>query len=450
MLLFITHATIFSTPVNNYQDPVIFHTVAGSDKFYSPTQKAGLTLHISPFYQHTKSASKLNGTKTSNGNVRGPWNMAGVFLNAPNNLGKSFDDVKKSLDPALIDDGKFNADVDPYRSAMYQEVPLRYEKLGLRGQLNFDLGAGLGMAVKGGIVNMKNRADAFVLQEEFAIKAKIIPAPAGSSVTPFEGDELKKAKALYDSLLSPAARRKIFSTLNLDANDFELTDLEDLFGNIYWHVPIKIKDNGEHVFNIIPYLSVGASAAIGRERDYRKLFFVINGNDGFNGFTAEAALALDFPDMMQISFGGGATTHTSRSLKNYPIPTSYNQSGIYPTSASSVTITPGPTWYVNLSMKAENIMSKKDIPNFSVYFDYVYEQHKRDVFRIDNTDKKPSVDATLGALERDSSWKAQILHAGVKCALSKNVALTFAAQKSLPGARAYRPTTLLGGLAMHF
>ena len=470
VLSIITPATIRAVPINNYQDPVIFHTVLGSDKFYSPTQKASLTFHLSPFYQHTKSASRPDGVKTSNGNVHGPWNMAGIFLNAPADISTglgvkvpkvmqdSFTATKTNVNTYFQGtlpnnttlDQAFNQELIPYQNALYQNVTLRYEKMGLRGQLNFDLGAGLGMAIKGGIVNMKSRAEAFVLQEKFAIEAGIIPAPTGSSFAVLTGDDLKKAKTLYDTLLSPAARRNIFAALNLDLNDFETSDFEDLFANIYWHVPIKIKDNGEHIFNIVPYLSVGASAPLGRDRNPNKLFAVINGNDGFSGFTAEAALALDFPDMMQLSFGGGTTIYSSRTLANYRIPTSNNQSGIYPW-VTNITRAPGPLWYVNISMKADNIMSKKDIPNFSVYFDYVYAQHKHDKFTISGQQTTaPSLTTLPGMLEADSSWKAQTLHAGVKCALSKNVALTFAAQKSLPGARTYRPTTLLGGLVMNF
>lgn len=471
VLSVISHEKIFALPINNYQDPVIFHTVMGSDKFYTPTNKAGLSFHMSPFYQHTKSASKPNGAKTSNGNVQGPWNMAGIFLNAPANIATGLGSpvpnatqayfttnqtnvnnyFQDSLPNGITLDQAFNPEIAPYKNALYEKVVLRYEKMGLRGQLNFDLGAGLGMAIKGGIVNLKSRPEAFYLQESFAIALGIIPPPAGSEATPLPaGADLTKAQSLYNSILSPAARRNIFASLKLDINDVEISDFEDLFANIYWHVPIKIKDDDEHVLNIVPYLSIGASAPLGRDRNPNKLFSVINGNDGFSGFTAEAALALDFPAMMQLSFGGGTTIFSSRTLTNQRVPTSYNQSGIYPW-VTNITRTPGPVWYVNISMKADNIMSKKDIPNFSVYFDYIYTQHKQDKIIVSKQQNALAAMTILpGMLENNSAWKAQILHGGVKCALSKNIALTFAAQKSLPGARTFRPTTLLGGLTMNF
>lgn len=463
MLFSLSFPLLVGTPINNYQDPVIFHTVMGSDKYFNPTGKAGFALHISPFYQHTHSANTPSGTKTSNGNVFGTWNMAGLFLNdAPRPTAQNFafyNQTKTFLrnlknDPATnpyskdyTNEALFNPDEDAYNALTYHDVSLRYEKLGLRGQINFDLGIGLGMNVKGGVVNMKNRPDNFALQQAFGQNAGLLPA-GDSGAAP---SDAAKAQALgiYERVLGANARRQLFKEIGLDASEYDVTDLEDLYANIYWHVPIKIKEHGEHVFSLVPHLSVGASLPMGKERDYNKLFGVINGNDGYAGLTAEGAIALDFPAMMQLSFGGGVTMYNTRDLVGYHVPTSDFQSGLYPWR-TSVSRQPGPLWYANISMKADDIMSKKDVPNFSVYFDYIYAQHMHDVIKL----KEPNA-ALAGAfkpelLQRDSSWRAQVLHGGIKCGLSKNVYLTFSAQGTISGARTYRPTTLLGGLIMSF
>lgn len=466
-LTFFIPTKIAATPVNNYQDPVIFHTVMGSDKYYTPNDKAGFSLHLSPFYQHTHSASRPDGTKTSNGNVFGQWNMAGIFLNDLTTNAQAIEQIKKvtggptgdtpyqkvkrtisDYDKNLLNDGIFNPNYPSFQQATFQDVSLRYEKTGLRAQINFDLGVGLGMNIKAGIVDMKNRPDYFTLDKKFAIGIGLITDSNDSSAQLFTGDAHKNALAMYNKLLSPSGVNNILGTVGFDTNDFELTDLEDLYANVYWHAPIKIHDKGELAFRLIPYLSVGASLPVGKKRDFNKLFAVVNGNDGFTGLTAEGALALDFPDMMQLSFGGGVTTYMSRDLDNYHVPISFNQSGIYPWT-TKISKTPGALWYANVSMKAENIMSKKDIPNFSVYFDYLFTQHRADTIRLRN-DTLTVFNPGISMLQRDSTWKAQILHAGIKCGLSKNIFLAFSVQKSLPGARTYRPTTLLGGLVMNF
>lgn len=459
--------SLTATAVNNYQDPVIFHTVMGSDKFYSPTGKANFAVHISPFYQHTRAASKPESSKTSNGNVWGPWNMAGLFLNDnPRPVTKPFVFYQQSKgilrnlrnDPAGLKysrdyttDATFNPDEDSFKAFQYQDVNIKYEKMGLRGQISFDLGVGLGINVKGGIVNMRNRPYNFILQPAFASNAGLSTNTDATGAAPAAPSAEQQAQALkiYEATMGENARRSLLKEIGFDTREFSLTDLEDLYGNFYWHVPIKIHEQGEHVFSIVPYLSVGASLPLGQERNYNKIYAVVNGSDGFAGLTAEGAIALDFPKMMQLSAGGGLTVYNTRTLTGYHVPTSDFQSGLYPWT-TSITRQPGPVWYMNISMKADDIMSKKDVPNFSVYFDYIYAEHLRDTVRVKEPNAAFAQYFKPEMLERDSLWKAQMLHAGIKCGLSKNIYLAFSAQGTIGGSRTYRPTTILGGLIASF
>ncbi|MBM3886604.1 hypothetical protein FJ364_01625 [Candidatus Dependentiae bacterium] len=455
---------ISTTPANNYQDPVVFHTVMGSDKFYNPGGKANLSLHLSPFYAHTHTAYTPQGKKASNGNVFGTWNMAGLFLNdnpRPTTQPMSFYTKTKNVLKNLknqsstlpyskdyTNEATFNPDEDAYQAVYYQAVDLKYEKMGLRGQLNFDLGVGLGAAVKGGIANLKSRLPTYTIQKNFGTAAGLLPVDPEAGTSPAPGAQ-PQALQIYESSLGENARRQLFKELNFDASESNITDLEDLYGNVYWHVPIKIKEKGDHVFSLIPYLSVGASLPMGKDRNQNRLYPVINGNDGYTGLTAEGAIALDFPNMMQLSFGGGITMFNTRDLTNAHVPTSEFQRGIYPWT-TSISRQPGAIWYANVSMKADNIASKRDIPNFSCYFDYIYTEHQHDTIKL----KEPK--ATFAQyfrpdlLERDSSWKAQILHGGIKFGLSKNVYMATAVQTIIGGTRVYRPTTLLGSLIMTF
>ncbi len=453
-----------TTPINNYQDPVVFHTVMGSDKFYSPTGKAGFALHLSPFYQHTHTANKPEGTKTANGNIWGAWNMAGIFLNDNprpitqpmpfyaatktilRNLANELRTLPYSKDYTL--EARFNPDEEAYKALYFQSVDLKYEKMGLRGQINFDLGVGVGACVKGGIANLKNRPSYFALEKQFGTEAGIIPADSTNPVTVEPAAKIQATK-IYENLMGENARRQLFKELGFDTSETNITDLEDLYGNVYWHIPIKMREKGEHTFSVIPYLSVGASLPMGKERKMSTLYPAINSNDGFAGLTAEGAIGLDFPDMMQLSFGGGITMFNSRDFTKVHVPTSEFQSGIYPWT-TSISRQPGALWYANVSMKADNIMSKRDIPNFSCYFDYIYAEHRHDSIKIKEPNPATKQYFRPDLLERDSSWKAQMVHAGIKFGLSKNVYLATAVQATVGGSRTYRPTTLLGSLIMSF
>lgn len=455
---------LIAIPINNYQDPIVFHTVMGSDKFYSPTGKAGFALNLSPFYQHTHTANKPDGTKTPDGNIWGAWNMAGIFLNdnprpttQPMPFYTSTKTFLKTLATQAITlpyskdytlESKFNPDEDAYKALHFQSVDLKYEKTGLRGQINFDLGVGLGVSVKGGIANLKNRPSNFALDKKFGTEAGIIPEDTNNPVT-VNPEAKPQASQIYENVMGVNARRQLFKELGFDTSETNITDIEDLYGNLYWHIPIKMREKGEHTFSVIPYLSVGASLPMGKERKMNTLYPVINSNDGFAGLTAEGAIGLDFPNMMQLSFGGGMTMFNSRDFTKVHVPTSEFQSGIYPWT-TSISRQPGALWYANISMKADDIMSKKDIPNFSCYFDYIYTEHRHDTIKIKDPNPSTTKFFRPDLLERDSCWKAQMVHAGIKFGLSKNVYLATAVQATVSGSRTYRPTTLLGSLIMNF
>ena len=67
--------------------------------------------------------------------------------------------LTKHLDNGLTSEDAFS---EPYPAAngfnnyfAYISQPINYEKIGVRGQLSFDFGFGLGVVVKGGVVDVR-------------------------------------------------------------------------------------------------------------------------------------------------------------------------------------------------------------------------------------------------------------------------------------------------------
>lgn len=454
LLLSIT-PIVRSTPQLNHVDPNIIHTVYGIDKFYNGLKHSRLTLNVSPYYQHSGSASKAGGRKptggkkVSTGNIEGPWNMAAIFFgeNKPAGSARRYQSfgigknalatgpISTAVGKDLSQEGTFDLENGKYDSAAtYQSVSVKYEKMGLRGQFSFDLGFGLGMAVKAGIADYKQIP-------EFHLHPLLKGGgddDSGATIAP------KAQTELIQKLMGKQARTKIAKELNLDLGEQRHTDIEDLHVSTYWHLPFTVREKGDHIMTIAPSFSLGAWLPLGQERDQNKAFMLSMGNDGYASLTAEGSLALDFPKMFQLSFGAGAAFYTSRDITGYRVPTSMHQVGIIPWT-TTVNRHPGPMWYASISLKAENFS-----PGFSGYFDFIHTEHTRDTFTIKETSPRRKKLFMPELLEERSAWKSQQMNAGVKYDLTKHFSFGLMVQGTISGMRTYRTTSVLSSIIALF
>src|SRR5579862_990189 len=198
-----THAAIFllfiaayftwcqSTPLNNLYDTEIIHTVYGTDKFYKQKDITDITLNLSPFYAHTCTAKNGKSKKVAAGDRLGKWQMLGIFFGEGakplsqqtplrdflkqelntlfTNAGypNFFDDnpIPNQFDPC--DPNQFDASqpsnyTNPAYFGFYDATIVNYEKYGLRGQLTFDIKSWIGVKVKSGFAEIKNKANFIV------------------------------------------------------------------------------------------------------------------------------------------------------------------------------------------------------------------------------------------------------------------------------------------------
>jgi len=448
---FVTNLRIsHATPLYNIQDPAIIHTIYGTDKYYTveKQKRSRLQMHISPYFQHTAKASKAGSGKIDAGDIYGKWNMFAIFFGNAKPSGQTvtkFEAAKSAISSLssgsdYVDEAKF--DPNKHTIGAFDNVGIRYEKKGIRGQFSFDFGFGLGLVLKAGIADYKLIPN-FALSNDFKQKAGLPYLDEEGKTQTGTGEDPEKT--VYSALLSPYARNNIARELGLDLTEQHATELEDLHASLRWNIPFKIKDKKEDlVCTLIPHLTIGAWLPVGVEKDTNKPFSISTGNNGFTSFTLEGAVTLDFPGMLQISGGAGMAIFNSRELNDQRVPTSDYQVGFIPWK-TSISLDPGTLWYANVSFKAENFS-----PDFSFYLDYIYTHHAKDTITIKETNATRKALFKPQMLEEQSLWKAQQMNAGLKYDLTAHCSLGFAVQGYIGGERTFRTTTMLGSLIIVF
>lgn len=464
-IIAIVSSSLNASPMLNPQDPMPIHTAYGTDKFFKNNDKTHFTLHVSPYFQHTSTANNgdltltAKGSKVPAGNIDGQWNMAAIFFNKPTTTGQTnltnynmamqtlqSGPVTSAVGKNLTDSALFDLAQNPLDAvAVYKRVDVTYEKLGIRGQMSFDIGYGLGVAVKGGFANYK--------QIPVFTTDTILQTALGSAKTPTDATATTPAaptlspdaaKAIQTKVMSTTARNAIAKELGLDLSGQRDTDVEDVHVNAYWNFPFKIKEQDQHVMSVVPYLSVGCWLPLGKDRNTNKPFSISVGNDGFTGITADGSIALDFPGMFQLSGGGGISFYMPKNYASYRIPTNVAQVGLIPWT-TPISRDPGPIWYANISLKAENFS-----PGFSGFFDFTYTEHLKDKITIKDPNSQRAALFLPAVAEERSGWKAQQATAGFIYNITNNMALAVAVQGTIGGNRTYRPTTVLGSLIALF
>lgn len=507
-LNFLGARCLFAAPLNNYTDMVAIYNVQGTDKFYTKKDRRQTRFSLSPFYQHTSHARNKHGTKCPTGDRIGQWNMSGLLFgraagspdaNHPvsdllallgidaaanathvfNNAGihnlTGIDVAGTAVNltaanlaalPAyqyLTDQTTFRQDVNTVST--FSAVQVKHEKMGLRGQLTQEFACGLGFSVKGGVVEYKERPT-FEVSRRFRVNVGLetpTKTDAGvindddyliGSVDATKIAELQAITGLYRNLLSPEAREKLFRAISFDVSEARATALEDTHVQVFWNVPLELKEEGEHAVTLVPYFSAGMWLPTGKIKNQDKAFSIDTGNGGFYGVTFEGALGFDFPKMIQFNVGGGAIVSMPKSFDGYRVPsavaaaTVIKQSGFYPWKAN-IRKTPGLTWYANASLKVDSYNGV-----MSLFMDYVYSYHEKDTISLETTGLTAAQQAafTLGParLEEESTWRSQLFNAGLDYRVMKNLCFGFAFQAPITGVRVFKPTTVIGSMTLLF
>jgi len=472
----------FATPLNNVFDTQPIYTVYGAERFFSEKDKGEIRLHISPFYQQTRTARDNNGKRVPAGDRRGQWNSFGMFFGSdaalPNTIAtyprlsaaqtkvveitkydatsanqQYHSQINKAPDLGLTSEDAFSK---PYPAAngfnnyfAYISQPINYEKIGVRGQLSFDFGFGLGVIVKGGVVDVKQAP--YVKQSPTSM---IFNPTFVTDHTPASGGTaIQEAKDLAKNFLNQPTLTQISQELGIDLSTYHKTCPEDIHLQIYWNFPVDCFDNeGEVGMTFIPNISAGVWFPTGKKSDINQPFSVPTGNDGFYGITAECSLGFDFPILppgdqtLQVVALGGILVFNEKNEPVARVPSSDFQSGFIPWK-TNIHRQPGLTWYMGASLVGENFLD-----GLSIYTDFLYTQHVTDSIQLRETNAKRRAAFANGMprFVRETAWKNQQVNVGFNYKLAEAIALGGAVQAHISGTRVYRSVTLLGGITVMF
>ncbi len=496
MLTLIVTDTCHTTPLNNVFDSQPIYNVYGMDKFYVERCKFELSFCLSPIYAQTNTVRNGKNYKVPIGNRLGSWNLLGLYFGeaaapqAPAPVGPfaqlyasqqsvaaitsqtRADDPYYRIGPedltatppifagGLTNEQNFASYSIPFATGVpwaYVTVPANYEKIGLRSQVNFDFPFGLGVSIKSGVVDAKQKVKRFVLDPVFQADIMAAPRPTQTPQPPPATDaEQTDARDLYESLFEPAILKKIAANLNLDISTYHKASMEDTHIQAYWHIPFDICDEKEEdvIVTIAPYFNIGLWIPTGQNFNQNKVFSIPTGNDGWYGITAECSIALDFPlvpkkdQHIQGNVGGGVLGFVEhKTISNYRIPSSALQSGLMIPWSTTVRKTPGLTWYFNASAKAENF-----IGNLSAYFDFVYTQHLKDQISLRETNpvRLAAFQNGIQTAINNSWWKNQQVNGFLNYQIVPLLGIGGGFQAHISGTRVYRTLTLLGSIAFTF
>ncbi len=478
LFLYFIPSSILSTLMYNQYDPMAYHTIYGINKTYKKQDsKFQASINLSPFYQHASYAKDGDGNRVPEGDMSGWWNLFGLFYgvtgneikaapttktfvlngavpNIPNAATQSSypkltdawrvldkqngDVVKVPDDYNLTNDIDFNYtdptqfDSNTFRKFM-PKTYVDYEKFGVRTQINFNFDIGLGINLKGGLVDYK-QVPIFENYEGFTPFWPPEDAPAE-----------KNDSYIYKYLRRPDVMEDILGEVGLDISRRQETTLEDTHIEVYFQLPFEVMDNDdEHVLTFVPYLAAGIWLPTGKEKNQDAAFSIPTGNDGFWGITVDGQLNFDIPGSMLFGFGGGVAYYFDRNLDDYRVASHEYQQTIFPWKAK-INKEPGLLWNFNATVKAIEF-----IDNFSAYMDFIYLRHNRDTITMREDDSSRNEYFVPKINEENSKWWATMFQGGVEYKFSPGIQMGLGFQTHLSGRRVYRNTTILGTMSFVF
>jgi len=506
LLLPLMNAPCLAIPLNNVFDTQPIYTVYGAERFFSEKDKGEIRIHFSPFYQQTRTARDNNGLRVPAGDRRGQTNAFALFFGPNGALPGTFgprlsaaqaavaaataynpgassatnaneqcyhSQVNQAPDPGLTSEATFSK---PYPASpttvtpaggtavttvnmnnyfAYISQPLDYEKMGVRMQLSFDFGFGLGIVARGGLVDVRQtphikHSTATMIFNPTFLSDAVGTVPSGGG--PATG-ALTEAQQLATKFLNQGTITSIASELGIDLSPFHKTCPEDLHLQLYWNVPVDCLDReGEVAMTFIPNLSAGIWFPTGKKSNVDQPFSVPTGNDGFYGITVEGSLGFDFPIMppgdqaLQFLALGGLLVSTDRNQPIVRVGTSTYQSGLIPWK-TTIHRQPGLTWYLGASFVAEEFLE-----GLSFYCDFLNTQHLSDSIQLHESvaARAAAFAAGLPRFVRETSWTNQQVNVGFNYKLAEAIALGGAVQAHIAGTRVYRSVTVLGGITILF
>ena len=309
-------------------------------------------------------------------------------------------------------------------------VPLTYRKVGVRFEFQWSFAQSLVVSIQGGFADIKQTTSQFQDQSGSATINNVYGN--NGNITTLSPDIL----TVQQFLTEPA--QQIFDALGYNVRSFNKTGGEDLFVSLTWRDYVffntgKNQNEEWSSFNIMPFINLKGLIGCGTKKVPAELFGLPFGNNGHHGIQLSGGLSFDFTETIEASAQFGGTHYFKRKIAGMYVPTSKEQSGIFP-YATDVNYEPGKSWFFTVGCNSRHFLDK-----LNMYVQYYFTQHEKDSIKLITADSAfiPSV------LEDLTSFSVQGLNLSMSYDLSPNVSVGTVWQFPVSIRNAYKTNTVV-------
>lgn len=433
-------------------------------------------ISISPFRQSADSGTNICKVKGALGDLTGRWNIPALFYptqyGTPEQMFQTQNELFAALDalspaggiPVSVDlTTTCSAIINPVYSDIskqfgFFEVDIKYRKYGLRFQFDFLLYDPIGLRVQTGFANIK-QIPYFM---DLTCSATGLACPAGCSSVNAPNTSCCISGYTPDLPVSPCVQttacidvfgcyckqimidkvmkqiETIANTLHMNIDRMQTQGFEDTRITLFFRRPYAINADRDdwHFFLCTPYITLDSIFPTGKTPKATDLFAVPLGNRGHFGLGTTAGVTFDFIKTVEIGFEFNVTGFFPKTHSCVPAPTYFTQAGIYP-EIMRVKVSPGITWNSVFSINAYHFLSR-----ISAFFQYVFNGHEEDCFKILSATTDPA-NINIKRLVENSKWEFNVINVGMTYDISPNLALGFLWQSPSARRNAYKSTTVM-------
>jgi hypothetical protein len=438
---------------------------------------------ISPFYQKASKGRTFSHERALLGDLQGYWNMLaltyGQLPEGESLQNTQLGEAKVSIFSDLYSTvPTFNPDAFTLQSNNsttaeylltdsgfrlgYISVPVKYNKVGIRFQMEAQPFNDFGFTLQGGVSEIRQTVTAYINRTD--LLADSVPALDNGepSTQPFPNNPFRNIPAIIDNAFencnaqtpkfpectTPYAQiqanlmptdqiHQIFLDLGVDDCNFERTSFEDIRLIAWWRHIYEVNETREdecwaHLL-IIPSVSFNVIMPAGKPRNRNELYSLPFGNDRHWSVGGDAGLALDFSDTVEIFAGGGLNYFFARDVSVYRIPNDPHQQGFFP-FATAVRVKPGFNFNFGAGMHAHWFIDR-----LSATAEWVMVKHEEDDIEL----LTPDPAFFPRQAECITKFTVHVINAALNYDISPNLAIGALAQFPISQRNAYRSTTFL-------
>jgi hypothetical protein len=467
-------------------DPHDFLTQSGKNHLENPDMypcQQRILFTLSPFVQRASCGHDINKNKVALGNLQGNWDVNALLYDAINTTYVNSADGETNENPYIPnelclatgfpqydDQGQPTpcfaflndpANHDSSGNLGCFEVPLHYEKYGVRAEFQMLLFGGLGVCAQTGYCSLKQTGS--LVDLTYTASGTSCASSDCTTDTICTNTITNDCKiALIDHFMKQYDI--VTDTLRLNPNNYSHHGFEDLYASLFWRHAFDVNGKNEEwpLFYITPYVSFDVNFPISETVDPRRLLAKPLGDNGHTGIGGTFGCTIDFVETIALSAEIGVMAFDAYTYKNFPVPTNSYQIGLYPYQAD-VTIKPGTNIHASGTINAYHFLDK-----LSLYAQYRLVHHESDCFcsienitpsvmivsNPDNPEVEESVDVqpiiTKESLINRSMFEVHVLNIGSTYDISPSCSLGLGCQIPLKQLNGYASTTVMGSLILAY